>query len=1451
MEKTLTFDNKKFLSSKAAAKKSAFTHDYISRLCRLGKLEGRKVANSWYVAEDSLNQFLAEQLKDKEKRSSELREQRKKEYEASQSLGDPITPETKSAITSTVVAPTTDTSGDAPLPPSRALTKVTLALPVPGTFFKRLSLVAVVFFAVVGFVAVGAPYMHYAEDGYNTVRTRIADVLIPKNINDRIASAPTESVVPVTEQVNRSTDGATVQAEQNLASAYDIVSSTFVELARYTTTAFQKVRSWIASDQGSANTTQDNSNLAVGTTTAQGSTTTQATPDLGGATPVAVATNTTAQAPVAAATQDAQPTNNTVAVATGETRTITPVTKTPTDREYLSIGTSVEVNNNIVADGNLSVGGSAVVNGGTTVGGALSAQSNATVGGGLQVTGPSTLFGQTQAFGGVNTFGADVNAGQGRVFASNIINSLQAGSNITISGDPANPTISSSGGSTVISGGGAGVFSLQGQRGALTLSAGDDISIGGLTISNASTLDSVRSRGGCTDCITDGDVANDLTISGGTIDGTPIGSTTASTAIFTIATSTDLIATSTLAVGTTSAPLATGDIYGNLILSGANRYINFDYSTSTSGYGFRDNSGTIQVKNSGGSWVNLGSGGAFSSALGSTTLNTISDIVGIGTTSPLSKVDIYGDLILSGTDRYLNFGGTATGTTGYGFRDNAGTLQVKNSGGSWVNLGSGGAFSSSNGSTTLNTGSDFVGIGTTSPYAKLSVVGEAVAEYFTATSTTATTTLWGGLSVDNGLLEHNFSTGITSISSLEAGSISFGTNAGTISWTDLPVTSSAAAGTKESYTAQIDGQSLLTVYAESDGAGSIQNTGVGIGTTTPTLLTNGSSTLAVNGLLYVGGDIAGTSTIEHNLHVLGTLRASVSYVGDLVFGNNFRFTEGNYASSTQRLFLKNQYGTTTLTVEDNGRIGIGTTTPQYDLHVIGDVAAQSFVNISTKDEKKDIVEVQPEEKQTILETIENTMIAHYRYNTEDETAPLRIGLIAENAPAQVLSVSGRGVDIYKLTAFTLAGVQELAVKVNNIDTRVTALENLLASTTVATSTASVSQQSLAGMLGSWGISIKNGITHIVDLAVDTLTVGSAQKPSGITLYDESTGAPYCVRIRNGAMVNTAGACGVSGAAVSGTNGTADTEPPTITLLGNNPAQIAIGATYADPGVTVDDNVNKNLGYKVAVNGVDVQNINLDTSTSTTYTITFSATDQAGNVGSAQRTVIIGNGGTQQIQNNTQQTATTTPSTTATSTTPITMATSTPPADTTAPIITLTGSSTVDLIVGDTYADLGATATDDTDGDITAQITVNNPVDTTTVGSYTVRYNVADVAGNQATEVTRTVNVVAAPADTTPPTITLLGGANFELYVGDTFTDPGATATDDTDGDISSSVVVSGSVDTATVGVYTLTYNVADAAGNHATEVIRTVTVNSVPAPTQTASTTPQTSTGTSTPVTQP
>ncbi len=163
----------------------------------------------------------------------------------------------------------------------------------------------------------------------------------------------------------------------------------------------------------------------------------------------------------------------------------------------------------------------------------------------------------------------------------------------------------------------------------------------------------------------------------------------------------------------------------------------------------------------------------------------------------------------------------------------------------------------------------------------------------------------------------------------------------------------------------------------------------------------------------------------------------------------------------------------------------------------------------------------------------------------------------------------------------------------------------------------------------------------------------------------------------------------------------------------------------------------------------------------------------------------------------------------------------PTVDTTAPVISLVGSSPMDVALGGTFTDPGATASDNVDGDISANIVVGGSVNTAVAGSYQITYNVSDAAGNTATEVVRTVNVVS---DTVVPVITLLGDSPMSVNVGSVFTDPGASANDNIDGDISANVVVSGLVNTTVVGSYILNYNVSDAAGNPAVQVSRTVNV---------------------------
>jgi hypothetical protein len=109
----------------------------------------------------------------------------------------------------------------------------------------------------------------------------------------------------------------------------------------------------------------------------------------------------------------------------------------------------------------------------------------------------------------------------------------------------------------------------------------------------------------------------------------------------------------------------------------------------------------------------------------------------------------------------------------------------------------------------------------------------------------------------------------------------------------------------------------------------------------------------------------------------------------------------------------------------------------------------------------------------------------------------------------------------------------------------------------------------------------------------------------------------------------------------------------------------------------------------------------------TTTVTYSATDAHGNTDTATQTVTV--------------------------------------IDTTPPIITLNGGNPITVECHTSFTDPGATAHDNCSAN--APATASGTVNVNVVGSYTLTYNATDGAGNNATAVTRTVNVV----DTTAPT----------------------------------------------------------------------------------------------------
>lgn len=275
----------------------------------------------------------------------------------------------------------------------------------------------------------------------------------------------------------------------------------------------------------------------------------------------------------------------------------------------------------------------------------------------------------------------------------------------------------------------------------------------------------------------------------------------------------------------------------------------------------------------------------------------------------------------------------------------------------------------------------------------------------------------------------------------------------------------------------------------------------------------------------------------------------------------------------------------------------------------------------------------------------------------------------------------------------------------------------------------------------------------------------------------------------------------------------DTKAPVITLKGDKTVKLTVGKKYTEKGATAADNSGEKI--KVAINADEV-----DTNTVGTYKVTYTAKDSSGNKETVVRTIKVVAAKTTEEETNTDSETTEpnnetpnteTPTTdTETPTTPVT-----PVADTTRPIIIFKGTRYMSVEVGGTWTEPGAYGKDNS-GERPA-VKVYRTVDTTKIGTYKLVYVTYDSAGNKASCI-RVVNVV----DTTAPVVTLNGDSTITMNVGDTYTELGATVTDKSGETLTATI--SGTVDTATAGTYTVSYTATDSSGNTKT-ITRTVIVN--------------------------
>lgn len=154
-------------------------------------------------------------------------------------------------------------------------------------------------------------------------------------------------------------------------------------------------------------------------------------------------------------------------------------------------------------------------------------------------------------------------------------------------------------------------------------------------------------------------------------------------------------------------------------------------------------------------------------------------------------------------------------------------------------------------------------------------------------------------------------------------------------------------------------------------------------------------------------------------------------------------------------------------------------------------------------------------------------------------------------------------------------------------------------------------------------------------------------------------------------------------------------------------------------------------------------------------------------------------------------------------------------DTQSPVITLVSDDVPGVQPGNVYVEAGFTAYDNVDGDITDSVVRREE-------EGRITYAVVDSSGNPASVIREVPGF-----DPIYPRITLTGGTEVQIQTGRFYEDPGFSAWDNSDGDITEKVAVEGEVIWYKPGTYPVTYTVTDN-NNHTTTVTRNVRVIAEP-----------------------
>ena len=245
----------------------------------------------------------------------------------------------------------------------------------------------------------------------------------------------------------------------------------------------------------------------------------------------------------------------------------------------------------------------------------------------------------------------------------------------------------------------------------------------------------------------------------------------------------------------------------------------------------------------------------------------------------------------------------------------------------------------------------------------------------------------------------------------------------------------------------------------------------------------------------------------------------------------------------------------------------------------------------------------------------------------------------------------------------------------------------------------------------------------------------------------------------------------------------DTTAPKLIIAGADSIEVQVGTAFKVPAiVSADDLVDGDLrGAVVTSNGVNANVVG-------EYTITYTVSDRSGNTATVTKYVHV--------------------------------------IDTVMPTLVIVGANPTIHEVGTAYNDSGVTVGDNfyTEAQLRNNLTTTSNVNENVLGSYTVVYTLTDPFTGRQVSATRVVEV----RDRTAPVVTLVGDTAITLDVNTTLVDPGVTAQDNYDQNVT--ITRGGNFYTAfpsgratTLGAYKVEYTVTDASGNK-TVISRTINV---------------------------